>query len=462
MLCPDSEAGLAAAFARRHSAGAAHLLTHSVATSTQLQYAPAWRRWKVFVSALSGQTITAADDESRFLPADLSTHETARLLAMFIHYMTFDLGLSAESVTGHMSALRYHFRRHYCDSPAFENPQVLACKKAVFLDPMAYRPSSRQTSPATLAMVESIIAHFTRPSLHKRVVAVATALAFCCLLRPSEYCQTRRHPTGARHILRANSVLFERVEGGTSVFHSAATLPSDFTFDQCQSVKLLFLTAKNITLRTSRTVWFSTANTAVINLPRIMFDWAKVAALHPADPFLSFRRPGSTNQTVLNYHRMNSILKFTARLRGLDPSHVSCHSLRVGGASLLRAAGASDRDICTAGRWKSVPACVGYHAPSTITYDRLLHLVTSRDCFTDHDVLLAQATGHSTAAAPLATTVTTPRACHATPNPAPLRPAPRLPTHRAARAVPHATGGGRRERQQEPKNTQKPPARTPL
>jgi hypothetical protein len=86
---------------------------------------------------------------------------------------------------------------------------------------------------------------------------------------------------------------------------------------------------------------------------------------------------------------MNTILKFTAAKQRLPATRYSCHCLRVGGASLLRAAGADDSEIMALGRWRSLPACIGYQAPSTATNDRLLHFLGQHGLFTNRDVHLS-------------------------------------------------------------------------
>lgn len=55
------------------------------------------------------------------------------------------------------------------------------------------------------------------------------------LLRPSEYCNTGTDATTARHVIRAEQVLFERRPrvGMQSTFHPAHALPADFEFADC-------------------------------------------------------------------------------------------------------------------------------------------------------------------------------------------------------------------------------------
>lgn len=257
------------------------------------------------------------------------------------------------------------------------------------------RGKRRQAAPIPLAFVESIISHFGVPSLQKRIVAVTAALAFCCLLRPSEYCNTGHDETTEKHIVRAAQVLFERRARhprASSTFHPAHALPADFLFSECASVKIVFLTAKNISLRSSQSLWFSTGTPARIQLPRILFDWARSANLHHNDPFVSYRQQPHDASCPLSYSRFTKVLKFTAQLFGLEPDRFTCHGVRAGGATLLRAAGADDGMIMVMGRWRSLRACLGYQAPSTATYDHMLHLLGTPDQFTPRDIQLSQVT----------------------------------------------------------------------
>jgi hypothetical protein len=60
-----------------------------------------------------------------------------------------------------------------------------------------------------------------------------------------------------------------------------------------------------------------------------------------------------------------STVQLLVKSIGLDPAHYGTHSLRIGGATALFAAGASETVIRTMGRWSSdcfriyVRACVG-------------------------------------------------------------------------------------------------------
>lgn len=381
------------------------LLRNSVAPTTQKKYARSWILWREFLRSLAPADMPSSMPDQDFAPTCLAPHLVTRLLTMWVHYLAVDLQKSAEATSGHLSALRFHFRRYFCRTEVFDDPQLAACKRALYLDPAAFHGQRRQAAPVPLELVESILSHFGTPALQKRIIAVATALAFCCLLRPSEYCNTGPDATTARHVIRAEQVLFERrpLAHQHSTFHPAHALPSDFVFTECLSVKIVFLSAKNISLRSSQSVWFSTDTDARLQLPRILFDWAKNANLHSTDHFVSYRTTPVDVTNPLSYARLRKVLQHTARLFGLDPTRFTCHGLRVGGATLLRASGADDGMIMAMGRWRSLPACLGYQAPSTASHDRMLNLLSTPGQFTSRDVRLGQIPSHLRPAVPLPT-----------------------------------------------------------
>ena len=66
-------------------------------------------------------------------------------------------------------------------------------------------------------------------------------------------------------------------------------------------------------------------------------------------PFFVYR-----SSIRLSYHTMAKHIKATAVRMGFNKSFFSTHSLRIGGASALAAAGVPDYIIQTMGRWESL------------------------------------------------------------------------------------------------------------
>ena len=380
-----------ALFAHRHHQGVLGWLQNSVAPTTRAQYKLTWTRWRLFLrAALPEPPAEEAPDEDFLFEADTTAEITAvaQYICMFTHHLATDYMLCAESCKNCLSALRYHFKTRCADLRPFDHIRVKTCRTALMKNPAYYCTKSRQTLPATLEMVDSLLKFYDSPKPFKMMMRAAIALAFCCLMRASEYVETRT----AAHVLTAKQVLFEyQRSNGQSVFFNAANLPEKFQFHHCRSVKILFLTAKNYQIRNSHTIWFSTQTLAHIPLPRILFDWAKTAKLQPDDRFLSYRTKSTSRSQPLQYRRVGAAIKYAARKHGINPKHFSCHSLRVGGASHLRAAGATDGNIFSMGRWRSMPACLGYQASNTAINDRLLVLLGKHGVFTTRDVQLGSA-----------------------------------------------------------------------
>ena len=78
------------------------------------------------------------------------------------------------------------------------------------------------------------------------------------------------------------------------------------------------------------------------------------------------------SRQVLTYAVMRQAVKAAAIRLGVDPTKFSLHSLRIGGACALRAAGAPLSMILFMGRWKSAPACLSYQVVGVNEYDRAM------------------------------------------------------------------------------------------
>ena len=87
----------------------------------------------------------------------------------------------------------------------------------------------------------------------------------------------------------------------------------------------------------------------------------------PLETDFIFRTPSALGYQPLDYCWFNSKLKYLASVIGLDPSCVSSHSLRHGGASFMSAKGSEMLDIRARGSWAS-SAIYNYlhHSVSTL------------------------------------------------------------------------------------------------
>ena len=86
------------------------------------------------------------------------------------------------------------------------------------------------------------------------------------------------------------------------------------------------------------------------DLVLVMFAWAQKARPRNDDAFLSYDR----GKEIIGYKEVTTVIRGVAQEFGFDPVHYHMHSLRVGGASTLAAAGKPSHYIQKMGRWKSL------------------------------------------------------------------------------------------------------------
>ncbi|KAJ1406552.1 hypothetical protein B484DRAFT_436691 [Ochromonadaceae sp. CCMP2298] len=222
--------------------------------------------------------------------------------------------------------------------------------------------------------------------LSMRVHSVAVALGFFCLLRPSEY--TTATKTNA-HVLRASAIEFECSNGpGQQPTLIGAHLMHTVAWSRVLLVRIYMSTAKNF--RVGRALWFSAGTTTdSLHIVRVLYDWVCTTRPQPTDFLLSWPTPSVIiPRKALKNNDFTKVIKHAATTFGFAPDLFGPHALRVGGATLLRASGATDGEILLMGRWKSMPACLGYQEVSTNTHDRMLQMLLREGVYTARDIRL--------------------------------------------------------------------------
>ncbi|KAJ1421556.1 hypothetical protein B484DRAFT_332672 [Ochromonadaceae sp. CCMP2298] len=120
-----------------------------------------------------------------------------------------------------------------------------------------------------------------------------------------------------------------------------------------------------------------------------MFDWAEQSYPIATAPIFSWPSPTHTAQRDhLWYREFHTDIRDAAAHFGFDQTQFGCHGIRVGGATLLRAAGADDGYICLMGRWASLPACLSYQETFTNAHDRMATLLLTPAIYTVRDLRL--------------------------------------------------------------------------
>lgn len=363
---------------QHHLAEAQGLLRRSLAVSSATQYSTSWRRWVAFVDA-----VLATPD---YLLHELPVMDVVHRLMAFASYLHHSLGFSATTADATLTGLRHEFRCRLADTAAFEHPLLLQVRRALRRTPSTRRRGPRL--PFTLEMVQHFL-QFARQTSRREhwMNAVGALLGFFGLFRASEYCVA----PNSDHTFRAAAVEFEvpLSHGVTHMVpaHQSATLH----LREVSAVRITLHSAKNLRDGNGIAVWFSRLprDSHQICLVHELLRWARTAEYSNAtDYFLSIRRP-NLPRLPLTYTTFQAAVKAVGRVFHLDPTRCGSHSLRIGGATCLHAAGASSATLQQAGRWRSLPVAAAYAQRSSQANDAQLQMLQSQRGPTTRDIRLA-------------------------------------------------------------------------
>ena len=178
-------------------------------------------------------------------------------------------------------------------------------------------------------------------------VRAAIACAFVGLMRAVEYCDT--HKSTDRKSVR------EKLEKIPTRADIKDLTPSRLVFMICPAKNMQHLTGKTVPIVAGAGGKYIDAVAEVHNMLRV--DPAN--AIHGqdsttvlADSDVPMFRNVATNEP-LTYDYMHDMVKKLMQRIGEDPTEFGTHSLRIGGATAMFAAGASETVIRTMGRWSS-------------------------------------------------------------------------------------------------------------
>jgi len=373
-----------AAFRIRHDAGAFGLLGDCIQSSSQVRYRQGWALWAEFILCYFGTS-----DFHTLFPVGMVLQSVGMA---FVHYLYTDGQRPSAYIDQTLNHVRHYYKIHGRNSDALLSQAVLGVKRAVRIDcaKRCESPYPGRKLPFTGDMVAAAITfHRGRMSICDSLIALALRGGFCHLFRASEYL----NPSGgmlSRHCVLAKHVLFQ-YRTGVDEMHLVSGADMHrlrIPYERITVYKITVPSAKNDVYRTGR-FHFGSAHrpTHGVDLCRELYDHALSNALQPGDPFFSTRM-ATGSRSVLTYAVMRRAIKAAAIRQGVDPTMFSLHSLRIGGACALRAAGAPLSMILFMGRWKSLPACLSYQVVSVNEYDRAMEHLTTPGLLSIADVNL--------------------------------------------------------------------------
>ena len=389
------ESDSTSSFRRLHNVNSLVLLTNAVQPSTRGKYDGHLKRWSTFLSlwgippTVEGLYLTHMN--STHPKSSLSIKEKVGILMGFVSYLSLDLGLKYSNVYAHLAGVRHHFRSANEMYDIFESPTLQSCKTGLRVLQQASKtvsPSNKRL-PFTIDMVITMgtLVDTSKPSQVMTWTAVFTA--YMCLFRKSEYIRDVASKTN--HALLAEDVEFQLLND--SFVRAYEVTPS--MFHLLKRVKLTLQSAKNDAWGSGSSMCYSVVVPADrLNIVHCLFKWCIMARfLSGSDPLFSLLDNGS--RKCLQYKDILHAIHLTANRMGLDHTAFGTHSLRIGGASALRASGEDSAVIMRLGRWKS-DTFLNYLRVSGSEFDRLTDVLTNPSAFTHSDVALLSRTRSKT------------------------------------------------------------------
>ena len=288
--------------------------------------------------------------------------------------------LAPRTTSTYMSAIKKYLQNQGVDTAFFNDSQYITNTKIGIA--LWYRVHSNRTAkdamrlPVTSDMILLFHGATTKgaPTLQQRGLFVAQLTGFTMVARVSEYLYTTR----TNHWLRTERVQFTLPNGVVIPAHQA----HKYAHLQPVQMKVYIVTKKNDQKGQGHTYLFHLANQSDrYCYVTEMWLWATQARPLPKRPF--FEIP--SQDWTLKAPQLASHLKRMGQYFGLETCRISTHSLRIGGASTLAAAGMTDNEIMRLGSWRS-SAFLTYLRQNLQLFETARSALASRNAMTITDV----------------------------------------------------------------------------
>lgn len=350
-----------------------NLLLHSVRSSTRATYITGYKAWSRFCLGLN------FDKTLRVPPLDWKESSSIHpfkvsAVVAFLSSLYIEQRKHPKTIRVYLAGVKFWLKSIGQDTSFFLDPAIVAVKRGISAHFRVTQPAAdKRTLPVTIDFITQAFEFLDLESPMGQCLATTFVLAFTCLLRRSEYV--------GKYGLLGSDVAFE-VLVGSKVLVIAASSPllRNYVIDDIVGVIINNRRAKNdINSEGFRFHFKKCASSSSFDITTFMFLWAIEAHLGPDDLFLSYR-----GEWVLSYKQVQHAVRKVATLLSLDSTRYSSHSFRIGGASVLAAAGVPDYIILKIGRWKSL-AFLDYIRQATSFFSVALSALSNPTLFTlDH------------------------------------------------------------------------------
>jgi len=331
----------------RLSANLVLLVQNCVSLSSRDTYSTAWRLWEKFCG------LVGADSSLQIPFKEWSSMGSPYVypVAMVSWFITFLQSkvprILPGTVDNYISGLRHCLMQLNISKDIFKAQVIQQARAGLMICHRIENPEAdSKTLPFLCSWFKSLRKIRSVNKIKDFMVIVALQLSFVCLLRASETVISVEN-----HFLRACDVKFIVRVGNREVW----ILPEDahlYPLSTLVAISIKVRSAKNDEGGRGFKYYFvrdtSLSSTAAFDLVEDMFTLASLTKPKGTDSFFSY------DDYVLKYHTFNDTIKKVASAVGADKSRYSCHSMRVGGATVLAAAQFPDYVIQNMGRWKSL------------------------------------------------------------------------------------------------------------
>jgi len=349
---------------QRSSASSEYFICNSVSKSSQQPYSTGARRWFMFAPLIGTDPLMSSVPVEWSslvpLPGAMKYSWPETCVMSFLSWMiTEGSTVCPRTACGYLSAVRYYWICRNVDVSFMSLSAGIRATKAgmerVWNEVHNKTAADKSYLPVSVDMIlgfrDSLLQSSKISHLRKTAVIAAAFFGYATLSRVSEYLV---NPVESdRHDLVSNDVSFEiLIDGKETVVPSY--LSHSFPLEVIRGCRIIIRKAKNDQEGRGHKYVFPLR---VVDGVKRVFDfttelWKYVTIAFPQKDKMFFYVP--SEDWTLHPNFLNNQLKALATLYNFDPTRVSSHSLRVGGASALAAAGVPEYVIKEMGDWRSL------------------------------------------------------------------------------------------------------------
>ena len=288
-----------------------------------------------------------------------------------LYWMGYELAvhkLSARSMRGKLSALRWYHVRNMKVNPMDAMPMV----KDWISSLEKINGPAHQKLPVPAPLLEAILAVLS-PSHDHTALGAAICTGFWWCLRSSEYLADDSGHFDPDRAITWEDVSCRVLNGDKRKIIPIKELPNAIGENQVCEVTLRLFSNKNSLNTCTRTVRMVKDNGScpVQALAKLVTS----SIITFGDLHLKAAVFQKENEKAINRSTVSQALKLAAEAAGVPAANVASHSLRRGGASAYIAAGASEEALVRFGRWTS-EAYLAYVYP----HAEVLHKALKKAC----------------------------------------------------------------------------------